>query len=419
MKNSLQITPPDTRSVFGTIKLPASKSISNRVLIIKALCEKGFEIDNLSEADDTKILIRELKNEGITPDINAGHAGTAMRFLTSYLAIRPGTHYLTGSDRMKLRPIAPLVSALQQLGADISYDGQPGFPPLKIKGKKLKGGKISVEAGISSQFISSLLLIAPLLEDGLHLEFKGVPVSTSYVKMTLGIMAHFGIEATLYPDRVIVKPGQYQSRDIFIEPDWSGVSYFYELLLLSEQGKLFFPGLTEKSLQGDAILWKWFKDLGINTQFEQAGAYAEKVGSYPQMVSYDFKENPDLAQTFAMAFAGLGIEGNFRGLETLPLKETDRIKALQIELEKLRYSMAMQSDGLWQLKKQKEPDPRASFEFETYNDHRMAMACAPLALKLGQLIIHDPEVVSKSFPDYWENLKSLGFTLLYRLPKNG
>lgn len=407
------VTAPEKGIIRGTVALPASKSISNRVLIIRALCNKDFGISNLSEAEDTLVLTRALESIGITPDINAGHTGTAMRFLTSYLATHPGKHFLTGSERMKERPIGPLVNALQQLGADIEYLGKPGFPPLKIRGKKLRGGRIAVDASTSSQFISGLLLIAPVLQEGLTIILNGTPVSSSYIRMTLGLMSLFGIEYRWERNQIQVFPGPYQARDITIEPDWSGASYFYETLLLASVGKIFFPMLTQKSFQGDAMVWQWFGHLGMDTVFSSEGATVEKIGGYPEFVSFDFRENPDLAQTMAMAFAGCGIQGVFRGLETLPHKETDRIKALQNELNKLGYILAPREEDLWQLRKTVWPLLPAPLTFNSYHDHRMAMACAPLALTFGQVGIKDPDVVSKSFPDFWESLKSIGFKIVY------
>ena len=415
MENLLHVTAPEMGVLNGQVSLPASKSISNRVLIIRALCRQDFTIDNLSEAGDTHTLIRALESLGTTPDINAGHTGTAMRFLTSFLSTQPGTFYLTGSERMKERPIGSLVNALQQLGADIEYQGKVGFPPLKIRGKKLSGGKIKIEANTSSQFITSLLLIAPTLENGLEITLEGPAVSTSYIKMTLGLLTYFGIESRWERNIIQVKPGPYQPRDITIEPDWSGASYFFEALLLSNQGKLFFPGLSATSLQGDAVVWQWFEHLGLSTVFSDQGATVEKAKGHPDFVSFDFGENPDLAQTMAMAFAGSGIQGVFRGLETLPLKETDRIKALQAELSKLGYILSPMEEGFWQLKKTAWPTLAGSVIFQTYQDHRMAMACAPLALVKGQVEIQNPDVVEKSFPDFWEVLKSIGFRVIYGL----
>jgi len=413
MENLLLVNAPADGVINGTVLLPASKSISNRVLIIRALCQQDFPIHNLSEAEDTRTLLQALEAEGVTHDIDAGHTGTAMRFLTAYLATRPGTFYLTGSERMKQRPIAPLVNALQQLGADISYSEKTGFPPLKIKGQQLRGGKIHVDAGISSQFISSLLLIAPNLDEGLEVTLSGVPVSSEYIKMTLGLMSRFGIETRWERNVITILPGSYQPHEITIEPDWSGASYFYELLLLSEKGSLFFPDLSTKSLQGDEILWQWFGHLGITTRFSEEGAFAEKTKGHPEFVSFSFIENPDLAQAMAMAFAGNNIQAVFRGLETLPLKETDRIKALQGELGKLGFSLAAREEGIWQLRKTAWPQLPGRVTFKTYNDHRMAMACAPLALKLGQVGIHNPEVVGKSFPGYWDCLRQIGFKLIF------
>ncbi|MEE4176222.1 MAG: 3-phosphoshikimate 1-carboxyvinyltransferase [Bacteroides sp.] len=413
MENLLLVTAPEGNIVNGKVSLPASKSIANRVLIIRALSVQGFNVHNLSDAEDTLILTRALESLGITPDINAGHTGTAMRFLTAFLATRPGTYYLTGSERMKERPIGPLVSALQHLGADIEYQGKAGFPPLKIKGKRLTGGKVDIDADTSSQFITSLLLIAPTFQEGLEITLKGKPVSTSYIKMTLGLMSYFGIETRWERNVIQVSPGLYQSKDITIEPDWSAASYFYEALLLSEKGKIFFPMLSNESLQGDEVVWQWFDHLGITTTFSAEGATAEKTRGHPEFVSFGFNENPDLAQTMAMAFAGRNIQAVFRGLETLPLKETDRIKALQTELAKLGYILAPREEGIWQLRKTSWPVLPGEITFQTYHDHRMAMACAPLALVKGQVDIRDPEVVGKSFPKFWECLRSTGFKLVY------
>lgn len=412
MRNLVVVYSPPKGFVGGTVMLPASKSLSNRALIIKALCEGDVGIKNLSEADDTLTLARLLELAENSSDINAGHTGTAMRFLTSYLATRPGIWHLTGSERMKQRPIAPLVSALEQLGAEISYLETTGFPPLKIKGKRLKGGKITVQSNISSQFISSLLLVAPIFDQGLEVTLEGRAVSTSYIKMTLGLMSQFGIQARWERNKITIPAEKYQAADITIEPDWSAASYFYEILLLCQEGELFFPGLQKKSLQGDEIIWQWFEHMGINTRFTGTGAFAQKKGKYPEFVSFNFSENPDLAQTLALAFACSGIQGVFKGLETLPYKETDRVKALQNELDKIGFSLAPGQFGTWNLRKTGWPPFPGRITFNTYNDHRMAMACAPLALKLGQIAIIDPKVVTKSFPGYWENLSKLGFILM-------
>ena len=414
MENLLLVTAPESCVVHGTVSLPASKSISNRVLIIKALCGKDFRVSNLSEAEDTLVLARALESLGISKDIDAGHTGTAMRFLTSFLATQRGTFYLTGSERMKERPIGPLVNALQQMGADIEYQGKRGYPPLKIKGKRLKGGSVEVDASTSSQFISSLLLIAPALSEGLMLTLNGTPVSSSYIKMTLGLMSRFGIETRWEQNVISVSPGTYKPQNITIEPDWSGASYFFETLLLAYEGEISFPLLSRKSLQGDAVIWQWFEHLGIKTVFSEEGALIKKSGGHPEFVSFDFRENPDLAQTMALAFAGRGIQAVFRGLETLPLKVTDRIKALQAELNKTGYILAPLDEGIWQLRKTAWPLLPARITFHTHHDHRMAMACAPLALAKGQISIKDPDVVVKSFPGFWENMKAIGFDLVYK-----
>ncbi|HSV87209.1 MAG TPA: hypothetical protein VLH61_01050, partial [Bacteroidales bacterium] len=341
--------------------------------------------------------------------IDIGQAGTAMRFLTAYLATSNGRFVLTGSDRMKVRPIGTLVEALLTLGATVQYLGKPGYPPVRISGKKLKGGKINIDAGTSSQFISALLMIAPLFEDGLQLTLSGKPVSTSYIRMTLNLMAFFGIEYRWEGNLIHVLPGQYQPRTIRIEPDWSAASYFYAALLLSKDGEIFFPELTPSGLQGDENLYNWFEALGVSTRFEQQGAYVAKTGQPPESLALNFTDNPDLAQTISLTFAGAKIQAEFYGLETLPLKETDRIAALQNELKKLGFLLNNAGEGAWHLKMTQPWSRQANLCFDTYNDHRMAMSCAPLALKYGQIAIRNPEVVIKSFPSFWENLGRVGF----------
>lgn len=406
----LLVSPPEDGQLNGAVNLPSSKSISNRVLIIRELCRKPFHIENLSLADDTKILLQALDSARTTSGIiDVGHAGTAMRFLTAYLATRNGKYDLTGSDRMKLRPVGPLVEALLNLGASIEYLGECGYPPVRITGKKLKGGKINADAGTSSQFISALLMIAPLFEEGLELNLTGVPVSSSYIRMTLKLMAYFGIESRWEGSHVRVLPGQYRERAISIEPDWSGASYFYAALMLSKGGEIFFPGLCRDSLQGDENLYKWFKELGVSTRFAPEGAYACKVGQPPDYFKLNFTDNPDLAQTMSLAFAGAKIQAAFSGLETLPFKETNRITALQKELKKLGYWLTCTDGGNWQLKMMTTTIRSEPLCFDTYNDHRMAMACAPLALKYGRISVWDPLVVVKSFPGFWENLNNIGF----------
>jgi 3-phosphoshikimate 1-carboxyvinyltransferase len=406
----LLVNPPGDKTLHGTVYLPSSKSISNRVLIIRELCREPFRIDNLSEADDTKTLQQALNSLKSTDGvIDVGHAGTAMRFLTAYLATSYGRFVLTGSDRMKVRPIGALVDALLTLGSTVEYIGEPGYPPVMITGKKLKGGKINIDAGTSSQFISALLMIAPLFDDGLQLTLTGKAVSTSYIRMTLNLMAYFGIEYQWEGSLICIRPGQYRSRAIRIEPDWSGASYFYAALLLSKDGGIYFPELTPSGLQGDENLCKWFEELGITTRFEREGVYASKTGQPPDFLTVNFTDNPDLAQTIALAFAGAKIQAEFRGLETLPLKETDRIAALQTELKKLGFLLNYSGKGAWHLKMTQPWSRQASLCFDTYNDHRMAMSCAPLALKYGQIAIRNPEVVIKSFPAYWENLGRVGF----------
>ncbi|HSV89225.1 MAG TPA: hypothetical protein VLH61_11340 [Bacteroidales bacterium] len=406
----LLVSPPENGFLQGTVLLPSSKSISNRVLIIRELCRTSFPIENLSHADDTQILLQALAIAKSTQRaIDVGHAGTAMRFLTAYLATCDNHFVLTGSERMKKRPIGALVNALNSLGAKIDFLGEPGYPPLKIKGQKLKGGKITIDSGTSSQFISALLLIAPRFEKGLELTLTGIPVSSSYIKMTLSLMAYFGVESRWEGSTILIFPGQYLNLPITIESDWSGASYFYSALMLARGGEIFFPGLSPKSLQGDETLYRWFDELGVSTRFTSDGAIASKAGQSPDFFKIDFTDTPDMAQTMCMAFAASNLQAEFSGLITLPLKETDRINALQTEIIKLGYKLLHSGSGVWQLKKTQSNAIINDLCFDTHNDHRMAMACAPLALKYGQIAIRNPDVVKKSFPDFWENIAKVGF----------
>ncbi|HAJ99381.1 MAG TPA: 3-phosphoshikimate 1-carboxyvinyltransferase [Bacteroidales bacterium] len=415
MYDQVIIEAPANRLLQGIVHLPASKSLSNRALILQAISTQPISIENLSDAEDTRVLKNALESvhrgEAI---IDVGHAGTAMRFLTAYLVIQEGSFELKGSKRMHQRPIAPLVDALRQLGAEIHYLGQIGFPPLLISGKKLKGGKVSIVSDISSQFISALLLIAPTLPNGLTLEKHGIPASPSYVTMTMGLLKKAGISCNWAGNTISIGAGNFSPTKIVIEPDWSSASYFYSAILLAKEGELFFPGLQQESLQGDAILAHWFKELGVQTHFNSEGARVTKVGNFPAFMDLNFKNQPDLAQTMAMAFAGCGIQGQFKGLETLPRKETDRIKALLQELRKLGYALSQSDEGAWQLRKSAQISMERVPVFQSYEDHRMAMACAPLALCTGKVLIEDPEVVVKSYPKFWENMANIGFTIDYQ-----
>lgn len=409
-----QIKAPGTLN--QTIKLPASKSISNRALIIHALSGGNIIPDNLSDCDDTEVIINALRNN---PDeINIKAAGTAMRFMTAYLAVKAGEkHVITGTERMKHRPIGPLVDALRHLGADIEYVGEEGYPPLRIKGQALDGGQLEVAGNISSQYISALLLIGPNLRNGLELHLTGNIISRPYIDLTLWTMREFGANAewTDY-DTICVKPQPYKERSYYIENDWSAASYWYEMMALSkhEDDEIRLEGLMDGSKQGDSSVRYIFSLLGVKTTFES------KKESVPTMVTlqhsgrcvprldYDFVNSPDLAQTFVVCCAMMNVPFHFRGLSTLKIKETDRIEALKNEMRKLGYVLrdVNGSELIWDGEL---CQPSMEQGIDTYEDHRMALAFAPASMRFEGLRINHPQVVTKSYPHFWEDIKTAGF----------
>ena len=401
-----------------TIQLPASKSISNRALIIYALSGGRNLPENLSDCDDTEVIIEALRY--MPDEINIKAAGTAMRFMTAYLSVMRGTHIITGTDRMKHRPIAILVDALRRLGANIEYVGEEGYPPLKITGKKLAGGLLEIPGNVSSQYISALLMIGPMLKDGLTLQLTGEIISRPYIDLTLWMMGEFGAEAKWSStDTITVAHKPYKGRDYFIESDWSGASYWYEMVALSKDrnAEVRLTGLMDGSMQGDSTSRYIFSLLGVKTTFET------QTKGVPQMVTlkkngrgvtkleYDFVNAPDLAQTFVVTCAALDIPFHFKGLATLKIKETDRIEALKREMAKLGYVIhdANDSELYWDGER---CEPQLEQGIDTYEDHRMALAFAPFAMKQEGLIINNPQVVTKSYPKFWEDLKSTGFEII-------
>ena len=398
-----------------SIGLPASKSISNRVLILHALSNSVFPVENLSDSDDTQVMLKAFKSEDNFIDIGA--AGTSMRFLTAYFSQCKGNRIITGSERMKNRPIKILVEALQQIGAEIGYLDKEGFPPLKITGRKLYGGEITLDGSVSSQYLSALMMIAPLMEKGLNISLKGDIVSRPYLKMTLRLMELFGVRALWEERNILIAPQTYIARPFKVESDWSAASYWYEIMALAQGNpNVKLLGLEKNSLQGDSKSIEVFKTLGITTDFLPSGGV--QLSQLPDSVNktrlelfqHDFVNEPDLAQTLVVTCCMLGIPFRFSGLQSLKIKETDRISALQTELKKLGYIVKSESDGLMEWGGEccePESDPIIS----TYEDHRMAMAFAPVCLKTGKIRINNPEVVSKSYPGYWEDLKKAGFTV--------
>ena len=390
-----------------TIGLPASKSISNRALIIHALSHGNIMPRHLSDCDDTEVMLHALQNMPPVIDIKA--AGTAMRFLTAYLSVTPGEHIITGTDRMKHRPIGILVDALRYLGADITYEGDEGYPPLRIKGKALEGGPLEIAGNVSSQYISALLLVAPTMRRGLTLHLEGEVVSTPYINMTLNLMRYFGAKADWRDEHTLeVLPAAYNAGQAFhVEPDWSGASYWYELMALSpdKEACVHLPGLRENSVQGDSVVRKLFEPLGVKTTFTEEGITLTKMAPEGELLT-DFTMCPDLAQTLVTTCAILKRPFRFAGLQSLKIKETDRIVALQNELAKLGRRVEANDREMWY--DGNETAPEAHPAIATYDDHRMAMAFAPCAFSFKNLVIQNPEVVAKSYPAFWDDLKAIG-----------
>ena len=405
------------RQLNQTICLSASKSISNRALIIYALSGGSQMPQNLSDCDDTEVIIHALRFMPTEIDIKA--AGTAMRFMTAYLSVMKGTHTLTGTERMKHRPIGILVNALKALGADIKYAGTDGYPPLQITGKTLKGGLLSIPGNVSSQYISALLMIGPMLKNGLTLQLTGDIISRPYIDLTLWTMGEFGADAEwTSADTITVKPKPYQDREYFIENDWSGASYWYEMVALSsnQDSEVKLTGLMDGSKQGDSVTRYIFSLLGVKTTFETKKEGVPQTitlkqsGRCVSRLDYDFVNSPDLAQTFVVTCAAKGIPFHFKGLSTLKIKETDRIEALKKEMRKLGYVLHDVNDSelYWDGER---CEPSMEEGIDTYDDHRMALAFAPYALVAEGLKINNPHVVTKSYPHYWEDLKQAGFKI--------
>lgn len=399
----------------AVIDLPASKSISNRALIINAIAGSDNHPHNLSDCDDTEVIIAALKD---MPDvINIKAAGTAMRFMTAYLSATAGEHTITGTERMQNRPIGILVDALRYLGAEIEYEKKEGYPPLHIKGKTLEGGHLEVVGNVSSQYISALLMIGPILKKGLELKLTGEIASRPYIDLTLWTMKEYGADADWTDvDTITVKPQPYQANiDYTIENDWSASSYWYEMMALKgdTDSSIRLEGLMDCSKQGDSVVKYIFSLLGVKSEFESHDCISNvDLKAHRCLLprfDYDFSGSPDLAQTIVVACCALNVKFKFTGLASLKIKETDRIEALKTELKKVGYVIHDENDNtLFWDGETCEP----SFEpIDTYEDHRMAMAFAPLAFKFPQIEINDPGVVSKSYPHYWDDLRKVGMEI--------
>lgn len=437
------------REINPLVVLPASKSISNRALIINALSGAGVVPGNVSDCDDTRVMVRALAglnssgeaqhSTGCGQETTAGcvhnapagtdvvdimAAGTAMRFLTAFFSVTDGERILTGTERMRHRPIAILVDALRQLGADISYEGEEGFPPLRIRGRKLSGGEVSLAGNVSSQYISAMLMIGPVMKDGLTLTLTGGVVSRPYIDMTLGIMRTFGAKASFEGNVIKVEPTGYKAVPYYIENDWSASSYWYEMVALTPDSTVCLPGLFGESLQGDQGVKDIFAKLGVQTVFETSEGGAEDAdqssggscattdarqcvrlmhtGERVERLDIDMLRVPDLAQTVVVTCAMLGVPFRITGLQSLKIKETDRIAALRTELGKLGYAIGEENDSVlfWDGERSEKAEDAS---IDTYEDHRMAMSFAPCCQTLGEVVINNPEVVSKSYPGFWDD----------------
>lgn len=435
------------KKLKGTVQLTGSKSESNRALILQSLSGGKVKVENLSQAADTVTLngilslgapsgartgnsltqpsgtsdtgMRAGGSDETSSDVSSadtvstartidvGPAGTAMRFLTAWSVLQDEEIILTGSERMKQRPIGILVDALRSLGAKISYDGVEGYPPIRIgAGFRQSSPAVNIKGDVSSQYISALLMIAPVLEQGLELHIEGELTSRPYVEMTLAMMEQAGIRHDWNGNLIRITPQEFKETTIYVEPDWSAASYWYSIAALADEAELFLPGLTAYSLQGDSKITEIMANFGITSQFKDGGVWIKKEPKKLERKIFDFKECPDLAQTVIVCCAALGHSATFTGLETLKIKETDRVKALQNELAKIgvrltetNFTYKLDSTGL---------DLSKTPYIHTYEDHRMAMAFAPLALKLRELEIEDGEVVAKSYPEFWEHLEGIG-----------
>lgn len=391
-----------------SFKISGSKSESNRLLVLKSIYQ-NLNIENLSDSDDSIVLKKYLDN--LSENIDIHHAGTAMRFLTALLSVKENKKFeITGSDRMKQRPIGVLVDALKNLGAEITYKDQIGFPPLIISGKKILGGEIFLSAEISSQYITALILIAPMLEKGLIINLQGAIASKPYILMTLSILDKLGIKNKFENNKISVHPcDKIKDITVNVESDWSSVSYFYSIIAISKKSHLEIGSYFKNSIQGDKKLVEIYSKLGVKTEFIENKIFLEKDTEclLPKNLDLDLTENPDIAQTIAVTCFGLGISCNIRGLHTLKIKETDRLVALKNEIEKLGGKIEITDDSL---KLYPSFEIKKNISIKTYNDHRMAMAFAPLSL-LVPIYIENPDVVTKSYKNFWSDLRAINFEI--------
>ena len=389
------------KTIYGSIDLESSKSISNRLLIINELCKTKFEIQNLSNAKDTKILNEILESFETRKDLNCKDAGTALRFIIAFLATREGIWNVSGTKRMHERPIKPLIDSLVKLGANIHYLENKGFPPIEIKSEKLSSGKLKLPGNISSQFISALLLIAPTIKGGLNLEITSKVLSKPYIDMTLGLMSEFGIEYSWENNLIKVKEQNYLSKNIEVENDWSAASFWYSFLALSKNGEIQIPNLYANSFQGDSVLSVIYSKLGIKTEFSEDSTVLFKTKNIAKELELDLSNNPDLALPIIVTCCGLGIKANLTGLESLKVKESNRLECIKKELEKFNVISSINDYSIKIKENQKIVQPTSIIK--CHNDHRIAMSIAPLCMKVDSIKFDNKEVVNKSYPKFWED----------------
>ncbi len=402
-----KIYPPD--KLKATIELPSSKSISNRVLIMNALSMNTSPVENLSDCEDTRVIIDAFNSDSNVFDVKG--AGTAMRFLTAFLAGMDGEWILKGSKRMHERPIYPLVDTLKALDADIEYLENEGYPPLKIRGKRLKGGDVFVSGNISSQYVSALMMIGPTMENGLTINIQTEVISKPYLNLTIKLMEEYGVHVKWEGNKIRIKPQTYKPVTFRVEADWTAASYWYEMVALCPGAEVTLLGLQKDSYQGDSQLVGLFNDLGVTTEFIPNGITIRRTKRPAKKFFHNFVGEPDLAQTFAATCCFLNVPFIFSGVQSLRIKETDRIEALKIELRKLGFVLRETDSEML------EWDGERCFmeenaAIDTYDDHRMAMSIAPAAIPFKSILINDPHVVSKSYPDFWKDLKKAGFSII-------
>ena len=397
-----------SKTISGSINLEASKSISNRLLIIRELCDNKFNIENLSNAKDTRILTKILNDFKSQKDIDCKDAGTALRFALAFLATKDGNWVVSGSKRMHERPIKPLVDCLLELGTEIKYLNKNGFPPIEIKGGELKSEKLIIKGNISSQFISALLMIAPKLENGIHLEIVSKVLSKPYIKMTLELMSEFGINYSWKNNLIKIEKQSYIGKKMMVENDWSAASFWYSFVALSKTGQIEIPKLNKSSIQGDSILSEIFSNLGVKTSFKKNSIILSRNSKLVKELNLDLSNYPDLGLPLIVTCSGLGIKAHLKGLKNLQIKESKRLEVIQKELKKFNINTQIDNSSISIKENQKIEQPTSIID--CHNDHRIPMSIAPLSMKINCISFENKNVVNKSYPDFWKDLEIAGIS---------